>query len=113
MFIASVCSTAHRVTIAHGRPDGSSTGSRPTLAVFLIHTHPRSPGALKGIVHTERYVDSPLMLVGLLIIPPVIYALCMVVEQLRLWITKPVLNSERLNAKFAEWDERSEFNEVA
>ena len=117
VFIASVAMFLlfHRVTIRSAKTGRLINRiASYSFAVFLIHTHPSITGALwKGIVHTERYVDSPLMLVGLLIIPPVIYALCMVVEQLRLWITKPVLNSERLNAKFAEWDERSEFNEVA
>ena len=117
VFIASVAMFLlfHRVTIRSAKTGRLINRiASYSFAVFLIHTHPSITGALwKGIVHTERYVDSPLMLVGLLVIPPAIYALCMVVEQLRLWVSKPVLDSERLNAKFAEWDEDSGFNEVA
>lgn len=117
VFIASVAMFLlfHRVTIRSAKTGRLINRiASYSFAVFLIHTHPSITGALwKGIVHTERYANSPLMLVGLLVIPPVIYALCMVVEQLRLGVSKPVLNSERLNAKFAEWDEDSGFNEVA
>lgn len=117
VFIASVAMFLlfHRVTIRSAKLGRTINKiASYSFAVFLIHTHPSITGALwRGIVHTERFVNSPLMLVGMLVIPPVIYALCMLVEQVRLWLSAPLLNSGRLNAKFAEWDEASEFNELA
>lgn len=117
VFIASVCLFLlfHRVTIRSAKTGRLINRiASYSFAVFLIHTHPSITGALwRGVVHTERYVDSPLMLVGLLVLPPVIYALCMLVEQLRLGLLRPILNSKTLNAKFAEWDEKSGFNDVA
>ncbi len=117
VFIASVAMFLlfHRVTIRSAKTGRLINRiASYSFAVFLIHTHPSITGALwRGVVHTERYVDSPLMLVGLLVLPPVIYALCMLVEQLRLGLSKPLLNSKTLNAKFAEWDEKSGFNDVA
>lgn len=83
-----------------------------SFAVFLIHTHPAITGALwDGVVHTERFVDSPLVLVGLLVIPPVIYALCSLIEVVRLRLSRPLLENRKLNAWFASLDEKSGFNE--
>lgn len=117
VFIASVAMFLlfHRVTIRSAKLGRTINKiASYSFAVFLIHTHPSITGALwQGVVHTERFANSPLMLVGMLVIPPVIYALCMLVEQVRLWLSAPLLNSGRLNAKFAEWDESSEFNELA
>ena len=115
VFVASVTFFAlfHFVTIKSaklGRTINKVAGY--SFAVFLIHTHPAITGALwNGVVHTERFVNSPLVLVGLLVLPPVIYALCALVEQLRLWVSKPLLNNEKLNAWFSELDEKSGFNE--
>lgn len=84
-----------------------------SFAVFLIHTHPAITGALwNGVVHAERFVNSPLVFVGILVVPPVLYAVCSLVEQVRLWFSRPLLESKALNAKFAEWDEKSGFNET-
>ena len=117
MFIASVAMFLlfHRVTIRSAKTGRLINRiASYSFAVFLIHTHPSITGALwHGIVHTERYVDSPLMLVGIVVLPPIIYALCMLVEQLRLGLSKPLLDSKALNAKFAAWDEASGFNDVA
>lgn len=117
VFIASVAMFLlfHRVTIRSAKLGRTINKiASYSFAVFLIHTHPSITGALwQGVVHTERFANSPLMLVGMLVIPPVIYALCMLVEQVRLWLSAPLLNSGRLNAKFAEWDESIEFNELA
>lgn len=116
VFVASVAFFAlfHFVTIKSaklGRTINKIAGY--SFAVFLIHTHPAITGALwKGVVHTERFVNSPLVIVGLLVLPPIIYALCSLVEQLRLWLSKPLLNNEKLNAWFAELDEKSGFNEL-
>ena len=114
MFVASVAMFLlfHHVTIRSAKT-GRLINKLATysFAVFLIHTHPAITGALwNGIVHTERYVDSPLMLVGLLVIPPVLYAVCSLIEAVRLWASKPLLESKRLNAWFAKIDEESGFN---
>ena len=115
VFVASVAMFLlfHHVTVRSAKT-GRLINKLATysFAVFLIHTHPAITGALwNGIVHTERYVDSPLMLVGLLVIPPVIYAVCSLIEAVRLWLSKPLLENKRLNAWFAELDIRSGFNE--
>lgn len=82
-----------------------------SFAVFLIHTHPAITDTLwHGIVHTERCVDSPLVLIALPVSTLVIYALCSLIEQIRLWISAPLLNSKRLNAWFAELDAKTGFN---
>ena len=83
-----------------------------SFAVFLLHTHPSITGALwHGVVHTERYVDSPLVLIALPVAAIVIYAVSCLIEQLRLWVSAPLLNSEKLNAWFADLDARTGFNE--
>ena len=103
----------HRVTIRSAKL-GRAINRIATysFAVFLIHTHPSITGALwHGVVHTERCVDSPLVLVVMPVAALLIYALCCLIEQVRLWLEAPILNSKKLNAWFAGLDELSGFNE--
>lgn len=103
----------HRVTIHSAKAARTINKiASYSFAVFLIHTHPSITGFLwHSLVHTERFVNSPLMLVGILVLPPVLYAFCMLLEQLRLWCFRPVLKSKRLQAKFDAIDERTGFND--
>ena len=83
-----------------------------SFAVFLIHTHPAITGALwTGIVQTDKWVNSPLMLVVGPLSAVAIYLVCSAIEQLRMWACKPIEQNKTLNAWFAEIDIRSGFNE--
>ena len=103
----------HRVTIRSAKLGRTINKiASYSFAVFLIHTHPSITGALwHGVVHTERFVNSPLVLIALPVVALLIYALCCLIEQVRLWLSAPLLNSKRLNAWFAELDARTGFNE--
>ena len=84
-----------------------------SFAVFLIHTHPAITGALwHGVVHTERFVNSPWVLLALPVTAVAIYAVCSAVEALRLLVSKPLLESKRLNTWFAKLDEESGFHDA-
>lgn len=82
-----------------------------SFAVFLLHTHPAITGALwHGVVHTEKFINSPWLLLALPLSALAIYAVSSLIEQLRLWLSAPLLKSKRLNARFSEWDRNIGFS---